>query len=333
MNKRYYRFFGGMLAAQEAWLNQMAEKGYRLVRCGQASYEFEETAPGQVQYCVEFIGQKSRQSAEDYKIFLEEMGYRVFYKNLNWHYSAGKVTLRPWAERGGRIATQATTLDRELLIVEKENDGKPFQLHTTFADQAEMYRTMQRPWLFFFLVFAVLGALRRMPALCAVGLMALIPALLYQMEIWQLRKKDRVREWGETSKPVRRAGVYVLAGVLAAALALWAVSTLSGGMRSFSGSRIGWSEHKSRESWSASYTYFNGQSSGRLKAAGDSTVLYLEIETEKGVLGLEVKDADGTILFAEPELASSAFTLETTGSVTLHFTAQGHCGSFRAGWR
>ena len=37
----------------------------------------------------------------------------------------GKVRLRPWAEKGGRIATNATTFNRELLIVEKDNDGKP----------------------------------------------------------------------------------------------------------------------------------------------------------------------------------------------------------------
>ena len=53
------------------------------------------------------------------------MGYSVFYKNINLNYSVGKVRWRPWAEIGGRIATNTTTFNRELLIVEKENDGKP----------------------------------------------------------------------------------------------------------------------------------------------------------------------------------------------------------------
>ena len=47
-------------------------------------------------------------------------------KNINLNYSVGKVRWRPWAEIGGRIATNTTTFNRELLIVEKENDGKPF---------------------------------------------------------------------------------------------------------------------------------------------------------------------------------------------------------------
>ena len=125
MSKKCYRFFGGLLTVQKNWLNKMAEKGYRLIRTGKLLYEFEKCKPGQVQYCVEFIGQKSKANAEDYHDFLEEMGYSVFYKNINLNYSVGKVRWRPWAEIGGRVATNTTTFNRELLIVEKENDGKP----------------------------------------------------------------------------------------------------------------------------------------------------------------------------------------------------------------
>ncbi len=43
--KRQYRFFGGLLNAQEKWLNKMAGNGYRLVRVGKLLYEFEECEP------------------------------------------------------------------------------------------------------------------------------------------------------------------------------------------------------------------------------------------------------------------------------------------------
>ena len=98
MSKKCYRFFGGLLTVQKNWLNKMAEKGYRLIRTGKLLYEFEKCKPGQVQYCVEFIGQKSKANAEDYHDFLEEMGYSVFYKNINLNYSVGKVRWRPWAK-------------------------------------------------------------------------------------------------------------------------------------------------------------------------------------------------------------------------------------------
>lgn len=129
MSKKCYRFFGGLLNTQEKWLNKKAQNGYRLIRTVKLLYEFKKCKPNQVKYCVEYIGEKSQNSAKDYHDFLEDMGYKVFYKNINLNYSVGKVRWRPWAEKGGRIATNATTFNRELLIVEKENDGKPFELH------------------------------------------------------------------------------------------------------------------------------------------------------------------------------------------------------------
>ena len=58
MSKKCYRFFGGLLNAQANWLNQMSQKGYRLVRTGRMLYEFEKCNPDEVTYCVEFIGEK-----------------------------------------------------------------------------------------------------------------------------------------------------------------------------------------------------------------------------------------------------------------------------------
>ena len=40
MSKKCYRFFGGLLNAQANWLNQMSQKGYRLVRTGRMLYEW-----------------------------------------------------------------------------------------------------------------------------------------------------------------------------------------------------------------------------------------------------------------------------------------------------
>ena len=73
MSKKCYRFFGGLLNAQVNWLNQMSQKGYRLVRTGRVLYEFEECSPDEVTYCVEFIGEKSKENATDYANFLEDM--------------------------------------------------------------------------------------------------------------------------------------------------------------------------------------------------------------------------------------------------------------------
>ena len=38
-----------------------------------------------------FLYEKSKENAKDYSLFLEDMGYKVFFKNINLNYSVGKV--------------------------------------------------------------------------------------------------------------------------------------------------------------------------------------------------------------------------------------------------
>lgn len=195
MSKTCYRFFGGLLNTQADWLNKMSEKGYRLIRTDKMRYEFEEGTPNEVSYCVEFIGEKSKESAEEYSRFLEDMGYKVFFKNINLNYSIGKVRWRPWAERGGRIATNATTFNRELLIVEKENDGKPFELHTSYEDKESYYGNLRKPWLFLLLMFAMVAVAKHSVIFGVLALIALIPALIYQVQILNIRREAKIQEW------------------------------------------------------------------------------------------------------------------------------------------
>lgn len=193
MGKKYNRYFAGLLRSQANWLNRMSAKGLRLVKTGMLSYEFEKCEPDQYQYIVEYVGHKSWQGAEDYKAFLEDMGYKVFFKNINLNYAVGKVYLRPWAEKGGKIGTSSTTLNKELLIVEKLNDGKPFELHTTYEDKLRYYKHLRNPWLCMLLMFLV-PAVRNIVFWIFVFIF-LIPVLLYQIEIMNLQKKSNTKEW------------------------------------------------------------------------------------------------------------------------------------------
>ena len=97
------------MSLQESWLNKMADKGFRLIRTEKLLYEFEECKSCHVKYCVEFIAPKSMDKSRDYYDFLEDMGYRLFYKNINLNYAIGKLRWRPCGEKGGHIATDATT--------------------------------------------------------------------------------------------------------------------------------------------------------------------------------------------------------------------------------
>lgn len=193
--KKYY-FFGSFLSVQEKWLNKMASQGYRLVRTEKLLYEFEKCAPNKFQYRVEFIGEKSKEHAEEYKRFLEdEMGYRVMYKNINLNYSVGKIRYRPWAEKGGRIATNSTTFNRELLIVEKENDEKPFELHTSYDDKISYYKILQKPWLFMVIGFGILGIAMRSVLFGIFAAVSLFPLILYWISAAKLKREANTKEW------------------------------------------------------------------------------------------------------------------------------------------
>ena len=173
----------------------MAAKGYRLMRTTQAMYEFDKCNPRQYQYKVEFVGQKSRQNAQDYVQFLEDCGYRVFFKNINLNYSIGKVQWRPWAENGGKVATNSSTYNRELLIVEKINDGKPFELHTTYEDKLDYYKDVRKPWIFLFIVSAILGICLHQIVWGAFSAISIIILITFQIELAKLKKQSNTKEW------------------------------------------------------------------------------------------------------------------------------------------
>lgn len=125
----------------------MAQKGNRLIRTGKITYDFEECQPGEYQYAVEFLAQQSFKSAKEYRTFLEEFGYKVFYKNINLNFSIGKMKWRPYGSGMGQISTNPGSYNKEVFIVEKNNDGKPLDLHTTNYDKTDYYRPLRNAWL------------------------------------------------------------------------------------------------------------------------------------------------------------------------------------------
>lgn len=193
--KKMLSLFWRFVDCQANWLNKMSEKGYRLVQTGKMLYEFEECKPNQVKYYVEFIGHKTKDDAKDYYDFSESMDYKVFYKNINLNYSIGKIRWRPWAEKGGRIATNNSTFNRELLIVEKKNDGKPFELHTSFEDKENYYRNLRNPWLLILLMFVIFTVMDRSLVFGVFALISLFPVIIYQMEIMKVRYEAKTKEW------------------------------------------------------------------------------------------------------------------------------------------
>lgn len=203
MSLKKYRYFFSFLEGQERWLNKMAGEGYRLVKVTKMMYEFEPCAPGEYRYCVEFAGEKSWNKLKEYKEFMEGMGYRTFAKNLQVNYSIGKVRWRPWGSGAGQISTNPGTFNKELLILEKKNDGMPFELHTTPSDLAAYYRPLRNAYfttaallLLLPLILYLQKSMETAPLviLAAAGLIFMLPVLYYTCRIQKLNKEGKLHE-------------------------------------------------------------------------------------------------------------------------------------------
>jgi len=188
MRKSVRKFFWLFFTSQEQWLNRMSDEGWQLVGTTISEYEFEECEKGKYRYKVAYIANRSNESAEAYVKSLEDCGYRVLYKNANLNYSTGKVEYRPWAEEGGRIATEKTTLHKELLIIEKENDGTAFELCASFEQRYGSYQRM-RLWGVIGLILALaLAVIGKSILWGIVAILPLIWTVLFHLEIRKLKK-------------------------------------------------------------------------------------------------------------------------------------------------
>lgn len=188
MKKSVRKFFWLFFTSQEQWLNTMSDEGWRPVGTTVSGYEFEECEKGRYRYKVAYIANRSKEGAEAYKKALEECGYRVLFKNANLNYSTGKAEVRPWADEGGRVATEKTTLHKELLIIEKENDGTEFELCATFEQRYDSYNRLR---LWGVIAFVVAMALAIAGKSILWGMVAVLPlgwTVLYHLEIRKLRK-------------------------------------------------------------------------------------------------------------------------------------------------
>lgn len=194
MKKTVNRYFAGAMKAQQRWLNKMSDKGWRLTGTTIAGYELEGCESGKYEYAVEYVGNKSKEGAESYAKFLEDCGYRVFFKNMNLNYNFGKTVYKPWAEKGGRLATNNTTLNKELLIVEKERDGRPFELHTTAEDRLAYMKALVRPWIWFAAVWLIPAILTRSWTFLIPSAPAAIGVAVYLVKIGKIKKEMRIKE-------------------------------------------------------------------------------------------------------------------------------------------
>lgn len=146
---RAFKIFLSPMGSQENWLNQMAEKGLRLDNVGRFFYTFNNCKPNEYQYAIDYVGNKSYKDLKEYQQFLEEIGIKYYEKPINiGQFSWRKARLRPFANKGGKVATSKGMINRELLILEKKNDGKPFEVYSNIEDKIYRLKEIRKPLIY-----------------------------------------------------------------------------------------------------------------------------------------------------------------------------------------
>ena len=78
--------------------------------------------------------------------------------------------------------------------MEKENDGKPFRLHTALEDQIRYRKVQRRPALFLLAVMTPLAALTRSWPAVLFAALALAVLIRHQLALAGLKKQGGISE-------------------------------------------------------------------------------------------------------------------------------------------
>ncbi len=141
-----FKVFFSDLDKQEKWLNEKAQQGFKLIKTSKLFYYFEKCEPSEYIYKIEFIIDKSMSEQKNYRAFLEDLGIHSFTKNFGFgNYSYGRIQ---FSMSAGRIRTSPGTINSEILILEKKNDGKPFEIFTERKDKLSHYRKVRNAFIF-----------------------------------------------------------------------------------------------------------------------------------------------------------------------------------------
>ncbi|MDR0947938.1 MAG: DUF2812 domain-containing protein [Lachnospiraceae bacterium] len=348
MEKKVFRYFLDFTQGQETWLNEMSQKGWRLKKCGQLSYTFENCDPGEYEYAVEFVGYLSDTKSKSYKQFLDEMGYRTIYKNVNVGIYVGKVKWRPWAEGAGQIATAPGNILKELIIVEKRKDGTLFELHTDLSDQIETLRKISTPYYFsagmFFLAAWICGVLA-LSIQAFAFLFGILPFLLLSCLCYfparsitkrrnRLLQETKVNEHDSIRKGKGKIVLLILLPILILASIFGGMYLADIPFNSYTMRMAVTSTGKAF--WKSEYRYFDGIRYHQVTLEPGNHTIHVNVTTKSGTITFTVMGKADDTYFTQTiaESTDFDFVIETTEKekITLSMEAQKHEGSFHVTW-
>lgn len=115
-------------------------------------------------------------------------------------------------------------------------------------------------------------------------------------------------------------------------LALVLFPVFTGLSSSGSGTRIGWQETKTPESWNAGYSYFQGYRQRVVNIDNAPTTLHAEIHAEEGTFTLRITDPQDTVLYEEAFSESTVLDIPIPGKVRVRVIGEKAQGGFWIVW-
>lgn len=91
---------------------------------------------------------------------------------------------------------------------------------------------------------------------------------------------------------------------------------------------IGYVSNDGWRNWSASYTMLDGTLTHTIRPKDTQEKIHVEVVTEDGSISIEMKDADGNVIFDEDNIETSTFDVNVSGKVVVRIEADKHKGSF-----
>lgn len=80
--------------------------------------------------------------------------------------------------------------------------------------------------------------------------------------------------------------------------------------------------------WSGTYELLNNTMECMLHPEESQNLLHIEVETTDGSISIEIKDADGAVLFNKENMDTSSYDVDISGDVTAKIVTDAHRGSF-----
>ena len=123
---------------------------------------------------------------------------------------------------------------------------------------------------------------------------------------------------------MKRKRIWLL--ILAIAAVVFAV-IWGGAVSTRSAVRIAYTGSETQSNWTGCYASLDGTMRKTIHPQGDQ--LHIEVETKSGTISMEVRDADGALLFDGDHMETGAFDVPVPGKVTVYIEADHHQGGFR----